>query len=290
MLNTLLFINWNPDPALLRIGGFELHYYSLFFALGLVLAYIFTRKIYKDMKIPAEKLDPLFLYAFLGILIGARLGHCLFYEPGYYLSHPLEMILPIRDTPQGWKFTGYQGLASHGGSIGLILALWLYVRKTRLNFVDILDFIAVVTPIAACCIRLGNLMNGEIVGKPTDVPWAFQFEGYDGPRHPAQLYEAIAYFCFFIINVIVYFKLYRKRRLHRGFMFGMTIFMIFLFRFFIEFVKDVQVDFEKGMALNMGQWLSTPFIILGLACMIGGKWLKTISDKAEYKEIKGKKK
>ncbi len=287
---TFLFVNWNPDPALLRIGGFELHYYSVFFALGLVLAYLGARKIYKDLQIPSEKLDPLFIYAFIGILIGARLGHCLFYEPAYYLSHPVEMLLPIRETADGWRFTGYQGLASHGGSIGLIIALWLYVRRTRLNFVDVLDFIAVVTPVAACCIRLGNLMNGEIVGKETDVPWAFYFEGYEGARHPAQLYEAIAYFVFAIINAVVYMKYFRHRLLHRGFMFGMTIFMIFLFRFFIEFVKDVQVDFERGMTLNMGQWLSIPFIALGLACMIGGKWLRTLADKAEYKDKKGKRK
>ncbi len=281
-------IIWNPDPAIFRIGGFELHYYSVLFAMGLVLAYVMTRKIYKDLEIPKEKLDPLFIYAFIGILIGARLGHCLFYEPGYYLTHPIEMLLPIRETAQGWKFTGYQGLASHGGSVGLIVALWLYVRKTRMNFVDVLDFIAVVTPIAACCIRLGNLMNGEIVGKPTDVPWAFQFEGYDEPRHPAQLYEAIAYFCFFLINLAVYLKLYRAKKLHRGFMFGMTIFMIFLFRFFIEFLKDIQVDFEKGMALDMGQWLSIPFVAVGLAFMIGGRWLDTLSSKLDCKDTKAR--
>ena len=149
--------------------------------------------------------------AHLGILVGARLGHCLFYEPGYYLSHPIEMLLPIRDTPTGWQFTGYQGLASHGGAVGLIIALWLYVRRTRLNFVDVLDFIAIVTPLTACFIRLGNLMNGEIVGKPTDVPWAFLFDGYDEPRHPAQLYEALAYFAFFLIMV----WLYRRGRKQR---------------------------------------------------------------------------
>ena len=166
----LLFIDWHPDPVMLRLGGFELHYYSILFALGLILAYLGAKRIYKDKGIAPDKLDPLFVYAFLGILVGARLGHCLFYEPGYYLSHPVEMLLPIRDTPTGWQFTGYQGLASHGGALGLIIALWLYVRRTRLNFVDVLDFIAIVTPLTACFIRLGNLMNGEIVGKPTDVP------------------------------------------------------------------------------------------------------------------------
>lgn len=285
----LLFIDWHPDPVMLRLGGFELHYYSILFALGLILAYLGAKRIYKDKGIAPDKLDPLFVYAFLGILVGARLGHCLFYEPGYYLSHPVEMLLPIRDTPTGWQFTGYQGLASHGGALGLIIALWLYVRRTRLNFVDILDFIAIVTPLTACFIRLGNLMNGEIVGKPTDVPWAFLFDGYDEPRHPAQLYEALAYLCFFIMNVIVYMKLYRKERLHRGFMFGLTLATIFTFRFFIEFLKDVQVDFERGMTLDMGQWLSIPFVIIGVACMIGGRWLDKIVAKAEFKDAKGKK-
>lgn len=285
MYDTLLAIVWNPDQALFRIGGFELRYYSLFFGLGLILAYLVVQKVYKDEKIQSEKMDTLFIYAFFGILIGARLGHCLFYEPSYYLSHPLEMILPIRNTPAGWKLTGYEGLASHGGTIGIILALWLYVRKTKLNFIDVIDYIAVATPIAACCIRMGNLMNGEIVGKVTDVPWAFYFEGYEGARHPAQLYEAIAYFVFFLVNLWLYRSFYRKGKLHKGFMFGITIFLIFLFRFFVEFVKDVQVDFEHNMTLNMGQWLSVPFVILGLSFMIGGNWLRTLYSKLE---IKGK--
>lgn len=288
MYDTLLAIVWNPDEALFRIGGFELRYYSLFFGLGLVLAYLVVQKIYKDMKIQSEKLDTLFIYCFFGILIGARLGHCLFYEPSYYLSHPLEMILPIRQTPTGWKLTGYEGLASHGGTIGIIIALWLYVRKTKINFIDIIDYIGVATPITACCIRLGNLMNGEIVGKITDVPWAFYFEGYEGPRHPAQLYEAIAYFIFFLINIYLYRNYYRKGKLHKGFMFGITIFMIFLFRFFVEFFKDVQVDFEHNMTLNMGQCLSVPFVIIGLAFMIGGNWLTRLYGKLEMN--KGKKK
>ena len=121
------------------------------------------------------------------------------------------------------------------------------------------------------------------------MPWAFLFDGYDEPRHPAQLYEALAYLCFFLMNVIIYMKLYRKGRLHRGFMFGLTLATIFTFRFFIEFLKDVQVDFERGMTLDMGQWLSIPFVIIGVACMIGGRWLDKIVAKAEFKDAKGKK-
>lgn len=284
MYDTLLAIVWNPDQALFRIGGFELRYYSLLWGVGLILAYLVVQKVYKDMKIPVEKMDSLFVYCFFGILIGARLGHCLFYEPQYYLSHPVEMILPIRHTAAGWKLTGYEGLASHGGTIGIILALWFYVKKSRLNFIDIVDYIAVATPVTACCIRLGNLMNGEIVGKVTDVPWAFYFSGYEGPRHPAQLYEAIAYFILFLVNIYLYRKFYREGRLHKGFMFGFTIFAIFLFRFFIEFVKDVQVDFEHDMMLNMGQWLSVPIVIVGFAFMVGGKWLDTLYSRLEIKK------
>lgn len=281
-----LFVNWNPDPVLFRIGGVAIRYYSLFFAIGILVAWHIIHKVYRFRGIPEKKFDPLLIYGFFGIFIGARLGHCFFYEPAYYFSHPLEIVLPFKDTPQGWKFIGYEGLASHGGTIGLIVALWLYVRKTGLNFVDVLDFIAIATPFAGGCIRMGNLMNGEIVGKITDVPWAFLFAGYEGPRHPAQLYEAIAYFIMFAINMWLYKKYYKTGKLHRGFFFGLTIAMIFTFRFFIEFLKEVQVDFESDMALNMGQWLSVPFVILGVACAIGGRWLDTLSGKLEYKEKK----
>ena len=187
------------------------------------------------------------------------------------------MILPIRFLPDGgWKFTGYEGLASHGGTLGLMIALWLYCRKMKMHYMDVVDMIAVATPITACCIRLANLMNSEIIGKPTDVPWAFVFErvkehGLNGellpaiPRHPAQLYEAIAYFVLFLIMIYLY-KNYSKK-LHRGFFFGLCLTAIFTFRFFIEFLKENQVSFEDNMSLNMGQWLSIPFVIIGLYFM-----------------------
>ena len=169
--------------------------------------------------------------------------------------------------PDGnWKFTGYEGLASHGGTLGLIIALWLYCRKTKLHYMDVLDMIAVATPITACFIRLANLMNSEIIGKPSDVPWAFVFERVDmQPRHPGQLYEAIAYLILFFIMIYLY-KNYSKK-LHRGFFFGLCLTEIFVFRFFIEFLKEDQVDFERTMALNMGQWLSIPFILIGVYFM-----------------------
>ncbi len=272
-MNFLLnYILWNPSTELCSLFGISIRYYSLMWAIGLGLAYYIVHWLYKNQRIPENLFDPLFFYCFIGILVGARLGHCIFYDWAYYHNHLLEMMLPVQFTPEGMKFTGYQGLASHGGTIGLIIALWLYVRKTKLNFIHVLDNIAIATPATACFIRLGNLMNSEIVGKTTDVPWAFIFprEGME-PRHPAQLYEAIAYALFFFIGLYLYKKY--KDRLHRGFFFGLCLTLIFTFRFFIEFVKAPQEAFEEEMMLNMGQWLSIPFIILGAACMIGGKWL-----------------
>ena len=180
------------------------------------------------------------------------------------------MILPIKQFPnEGWKWIGYRGLASHGGTLGLIIALWLYCRRTKMHYMDVLDMIAVATPICACCIRLANLMNSEIIGKPTDVPWAFVFEQVDMiPRHPAQLYEAIAYFIFFLGMIYLYKKSDHGTKLHRGFFFGLCLTEIFVFRFFVEFLKENQVDFENTMTLNMGQWLSVPFVIIGIYFML----------------------
>ena len=189
------------------------------------------------------------------------------------MANPLEIFLPIKFLDGGgWKFTGYAGLASHGGTIGLIIALWLYCRKTKMNYMDVLDMIAVATPITACWIRLANLMNSEIIGMPTEVPWAFIFTRVDLlPRHPAQLYEALAYLALFFIMIFLY-KKYDKK-FHRGFYFGFCLVFIFVFRFFIEFIKEDQVDFEADMMLNMGQWLSIPFIILGLISIFMGRKL-----------------
>ena len=175
----LSYILWNPDDTALRIGSFAMHWYSLCWLIGLVLAYLIVRRLYKEQKIKDELFDPLFLYCFIGILVGARLGHCLFYQPDVYLSswkHFVEMFLPIEFTGNNdWHFTGYRGLASHGGTFGLMIALWLYVRRTKLNIWRVLDNIAIATPATAFFIRIGNLMNSEIIGKPTDVPWAFIF-------------------------------------------------------------------------------------------------------------------
>ena len=290
----LLSINWNPDPELFKLfGSIPIRYYGLLWVVGIGLAYLVVRQQYRDKKIGDDKFEPLFFYCFFGILVGARLGHCLFYQPDYYLNHFWEMILPVHFLPGGgWKWTGYEGLASHGGTLGLIIALWLYCRKTKMHYMDVVDMIAVATPVTACCIRLANLMNSEIIGKPTDVPWACVFERVDMlPRHPAQLYEAIAYFIFFLGMIYLYKQGRIKQsekpqtdfskaaagkatagiaatsRHHRGFFFGLCLTEIFVFRFFIEFLKENQVNFEDGMTLNMGQWLSVPFIVIGVYFM-----------------------
>jgi len=262
-----LFINWNPDIFLFHIGSFGVRWYSLCWAIGLFSVYLLEHRLFREQRIPEEKFDPLVFYCFFGILIGARLGHCLFYEPEYFLSHPMEMVLPMKQDAMGhWHYTGFEGLASHGGTLGLIIGLILYVRRTGLKLWTVLDNIAIVTPICACAIRMGNLMNSEIIGRPTDVPWAFIFERVDQlPRHPGQLYEALCYALFFVIHW--WFYRHYPKRVGTGFFFGLCLTLIFTSRIFIEYTKENQVDFEQGMFLNMGQLLSIPFVIIGLWSM-----------------------
>ena len=290
----LLFIHWNPS---LTIGPFR--WYSLCWLIGLALAYFIVKRLYKEQHIKDELFDPLFIYCFVGILIGARLGHCLFYQPDYFLTSWqgwVEMFLPIHILSDGdWKFTGYEGLASHGGTLGLIIALWLYVKKTKLSIWQVLDNIAIATGTTACFIRLGNLMNSEIIGRETDVPWAFIFERVDMlPRHPGQLYEAIAYAVLFGIMWWIYKKQEargkkqeargkrqeargKKQEVGTGWYFGFCLTYIFTFRFFIEYTKEIQETFEASLPLDMGQILSIPFIIIGVVCMIRSKKIASLS-------------
>ena len=268
-MNELLYIVWNPS---LSIGPFR--WYSLCWLIGLALAYMMVRRLYKEQKIKDELFEPLFFYCFLGILVGARLGHCLFYQPDYFLTSwqgVVEMILPIHFLSDGgWKFTGYEGLASHGGTLGLMIALWLYVKKTKLSIWRVLDNIAIATGITACFIRLGNLMNSEIIGKVTDVPWAFIFERVDSmPRHPGHLYEAIAYAILF--GIMWYLHKRMAEKIGSGWYFGFCLTYIFTFRFFIEYTKEIQEAFEASLPLDMGQILSIPFILIGVICMIRSK-------------------
>ena len=269
---SLLFIHWNPDVVAFHLGPFAVRWYSLCWCIGLLSVYVLMHRMFREQKLKEEQFDPMFLYCFAGILIGARLGHCLFYEPGYFLAHPVEMFLPGKFAADGsWHFTGYEGLASHGGTIGLIAALWFFGRKVGLTYLHVLDNVSIVTPITAMFIRLGNLMNSEIIGRPSDVPWAFVFERVDAlPRHPGQLYEAICYCLFFFIGWAVYRR--RPALVGTGFFFGLCIFLIFLSRIFIEYTKENQVAFEDGMLFNMGQLLSVPFVLLGAYFICRGLW------------------
>jgi len=281
--NLMLFINWNPSLEAFSIGPMSFRWYSLCWLIGLALAYFVVRRLYKEQKIKDELFDPLFIYCFLGILIGARLGHCIFYQPDYYLTSFkgfVEMLLPIHFLPEGgWKMTGYAGLASHGGTAGLILALWLYVKRTKLSLWTVLDNIAIATGTTACFIRLGNLMNSEIIGKVTDVPWAFIFERVDAlPRHPGQLYEAIAYALLFVIMWAIYKRSTQNPtpnthhpKVGTGWYFGFCLTYIFTFRFLIEYTKEVQEAFEATLPIDMGQILSIPFIVVGVWCMLRAK-------------------
>jgi phosphatidylglycerol---prolipoprotein diacylglyceryl transferase len=262
------YLRWNIDPEIFNVFGISLRYYGVLFVGGLILCGYMLKFIFKNENIPLQNLDKLSIYGMIGIIAGARLGHCLFYEPSYYFNHPLEMILPIQHTTSGgFKFSGYQGLASHGGTLGLIIALIIYSVKTREPAIKTLDIIALVAPLGASFIRLANLMNSEIVGIPTTLPWAFIFVREDNiPRHPAQLYEAVSYLLIF--GLVQYLYKSKRKKPQSGFFFGLVLMLIFVARFLIEFIKEKQVPFEEQMKLDMGQLLSIPFILIGMGFII----------------------
>lgn len=259
----ILFIRWNIDPEILHIGGFSLRYYSVLFALAFLLGYWLVKSMYRAERLKENDLQALLFYLIGGTIIGARLGQVLFYEFPYFSAHPLEIIFPFRISNSGFEWTGYQGLASHGGAIGVLAALYLYCRKYHHGFLHTADKVVIAVALAGFFIRFGNLFNSEIVGKPTGVPWAFVFVRVDLlPRHPSQLYEALAYLGIFFFL----WRLYQKRaaRRKKGFLFGWFLVLVFLARFLIEFSKAPQEAFEENLVLNMGQLLSLPFIGAGL--------------------------
>lgn len=256
---SLSYIHWNPNENLLDFGSFALHYYSLCFMMAFIASYIVLRKQFIRNALKLELLDSLTIYVFLGTLIGARLGHCFFYDFAYFSQHPLEIILPVRFSPH-FEIIGYRGLASHGGGLGIIISLILFSRKYKMKVWFLLDQVALVVPLAGFFIRMGNLMNSEIIGKSTTVSRAFIFEQVDQqPRHPTQIYEAI---CYLLIFLALYFFVINKTAI--GITFGFCITSIFIVRFLVEFFKENQVAFENSMALNIGQLLSIPFILFGL--------------------------
>ena len=258
----LLQINWNINPEIYRLGGFALRYYSLMFLSAFVFSWLLLSKIYYKENVPIQYLNKLFIYVFIGTLIGARLGHTLFYEFSYYKHHLLEIILPFRFNNGNFELTGYQGLASHGGALGILVAVALYCRKYKQSFFWVIDRIVIVVALSGFFIRLGNLFNSEIIGKPAAVTWAFIFERVDLiPRHPSQVYEAIAYLLAFFILWVLYQK--KGSQLKRGFLFGIFLVFVFSARFLIEFSKENQEAFENVLPINMGQILSIPFILIG---------------------------
>lgn len=246
------YITWNPSPEIFKIWSFEVRWYGLFFAMAFYFGYVIINKFFKKEGISNKLLDNLTVYMGVGTIVGARLGHCLFYEPDKYLSNPLE-ILKI------WE----GGLASHGAAIGILLALFLFVRKYKKPYLWILDRIVIVVALSGLFIRMGNLMNSEIFGVATTVPWAFKFVQYDNiPRHPTQIYEALSYLLIFLLLLRYYYK--KEGNPQHGIIFSFFLISLFTVRFLVEFIKMEQVSFERGMTLNMGQLLSIPFVLFGI--------------------------
>jgi len=295
MLN---FITWDVSPDIFSLGPLTVRWYGLLFAMAFVLTQPIEKYIYRKDGRTDEDVDILTMYMIIGTVIGARLGHCLFYDPTYYLANPLKILMI-------WE----GGLASHGGTIGILVALYLFCRKHKFDYLWVLDRIVIVVAVGGACIRLGNLMNSEIVGKPANVPWAFIFprdaehlapatqplpEGAalvqrvaetDGstslqivtnateaifnyfmavPRHPSQLYESL--FCVFLF-ILLYSMWKRGAGQIRGLLFGLFVTLLFTFRFLVEFLKENQEAFEDELPLNMGQWLSIPLVLIGLAVL-----------------------
>lgn len=288
----LNYITWNVDPVLFHLGNLQVRWYGLLWALGFLIGYFIMKRIYQREKMAEDALDKLLIYMLVSTVVGARLGHCLFYEPDYYLSNPLKIFAV-------WE----GGLASHGGAIGILIGLWLYVRNynkskkekndlQHINYIWILDRIVVAVCLVGALIRVGNVINHEIYGTPTSLPWGFVFmrgaEQFCGtvdnytacnawdapcpptewlPCHPTGLYEA--FFCLVAMGILLW--MYYKRDLgHKqpGLMFGTFLVIIFGLRICIEFLKNVQVEFERNMVFDMGQWLSVPFVLIGIGMIV----------------------
>ncbi len=262
-----LIVDWSFNPVAFTIFGLEIRYYGLMWALMIMISakmfdYFFKREGYK-----AELSESIFLYGTIATILGSRIGHCLFYEADYYLVRPWEIITGIRNG----------GMASHGAAFGLLIGLWLFSRKSKMPLLWSLDRVMIAVGLGGAIVRMGNLFNSEIFGRPTDLPWGFRF--LDSPLwqrvaaplacHPTQLYEAACYIITFAILAVMYLKFDMGRR-RPGVLFGVGLIGIFFTRFLIEFIKFEQVEFEQGMILDMGQWLSLPFIILGVYMIVRG--------------------
>ena len=261
---TPLFIRWHVDPVFLRLGSFEIRWYGLLFVSGFIIGWYLFKWFFTREKVDTRLMDPLLYVLLAATIVGARLGHCLFYQPDYYLGSPqgfLEIFMP-------WK----GGLASHGGAIALFLAMaWFtrrYGRSNGFDYLWLMDRLGIAIAFAGCMIRLGNLFNSEIYGDVTSLPWGFIFElrGETLPKHPTQLYEAFSYLILGLVLVWIY--KHRLDKVHRGFFAGLFLLGCFGMRFLIEFIKEPQVQFEETMLLDMGQLLSIPLILLGAGLLV----------------------
>jgi prolipoprotein diacylglyceryl transferase len=262
-MEILAYITWDVSPILLALGPIAIRWYSLGFLATFVIGFYIMGEIFRTEGKSEEDLNSLVNYMVLGTLIGARLGHCLFYDPVFYLSNPLEIV----KFWHGSSF-GISGLSSHGGAIGIFTALHLYCRRrTDISYLWILDRIVIPIALGGLFIRIGNLFNSEIVGIPTDVPWAFIFARVDLlPRHPAQLYESVGYGSIFVMLYIVYRKL--RHTSPGGLLLGLFTLSAFAYRFFVEFVKERQATYGHDLPLSVGQWLSIPLVLLGIFLVV----------------------
>ena len=270
MLN-LLYVHWHVNPILFHLGSLEIRWYGLLFVSGFVIGWYLFKWFFTREKVDTKLMDPLLYTLLIATIVGARLGHCIFYQPDYYFGSWAgfwEIFMP-------WK----GGLASHGGAIALLLAMWWfsahYGKKNDFDFLWIMDRLCITVAFAGCMIRLGNLFNSEIYGDVTTLPWGFIFDlrGETEPKHPTQLYEAFSYLILGLVMVWIYKN--RLDKVHRGFFFGLFLLGCFGMRFLIEFIKEPQVEFEETMLLDMGQILSIPFIIAGIGLLVYAARKKT---------------
>lgn len=268
---SFLAIEWDPSLGI-DLGFFTIRWYSLMFVAAFLLGLHLMKKIYKEDNIPVEKLDTIFMYVFVSMLIGMRLGDVFFYSWDYYQNHLLEIFIPFKNVDGSWKFTGFTGFASHGAAIAIPIAMYFYAKKhLQKPWLFILDRLAIMVALAGFFIRLGNFFNSEIYGKPTgsDFGVIFKANGETVARHPTQLYEAFSYLILFFVMWFLYWKTEKKKQI--GFLFGLFMVVLWSLRFFIEFLKEAQVDGREDWvfnSLNTGQVLSIPLVLIGVWLMV----------------------
>jgi len=257
-MDVLSFIHWNASPEIFSLGSLHVRWYGMFFAIGFLFGYNHVEKMFKHEQENLKWLESLFIYLIVATVVGARLGHVLFYGWNYYSQHPIEIL-----------FVWQGGLASHGGVLGILIALTIWSKRiSKRSLLWVLDRVVVPTALVAALIRLGNLMNSEIYGVQTTLPWGFIFERNHETvaKHPTQLYESLSYLFTFGVMLYMYWK--TKAKDYQGLIFGVFFIMVFSARFFIEFIKEDQEAFEAGMSLNMGQILSIPFVLTGIVLVV----------------------